>query len=75
MGGYCNPAVDALSARVLVDNDPATRLKLIEQFYKITTDEITYVPLHQQGLAWSVSSEVELAQHADNQLMLYYVKK
>ena len=75
LGGYCNPAVDALSARVLVENDPATRLDLIEQAYKITTDEIAYVPMHQQGLAWGVSSKIELVQRADNQLMLYYVKK
>ena len=75
LGGYCNPAVDALSAKVLVENDPAARLDLIEQAYKITTDEIAYIPLHQQGLAWGVSSKVEVAQRADNQLMLYYVKK
>jgi len=75
MGGYCNEEVDKLSAQILEESDPAKRLELITDAYKITTEEVAHVPLHQQGLAWGVASTVELEQRADNELMLYYVNK
>ncbi len=75
LGGYCNEKVDALSAQILSENDPAKRLGMITDAYKMTTDEVAYIPLHQQGLAWGVSSSTELVQRADNQLMLYHVNK
>ena len=73
LGGYCNEEVDALTAKILSENDPAKRLQMITDAYKITTDEVAYIPLHQQGLAWGVSSKTDLVQRADNQLMLYHV--
>ena len=75
LGGYCSEEVDALTASALSENDPAKRLGMITDAYKITTDEVAYIPLHQQGLAWGVSSSTDVVQRADNQLMLYYVNK
>lgn len=75
LGGYCNPKVDMLAGQILVENDPAKRTGLIADAYKMTTDEVAYIPLHQQGLAWGVSTKTKVAQRADNQLMLYYVNK
>ena len=73
LGGYCNPKVDALTAQVLGENDANKRDELIRQAYKLTTDDVAYIPLHQQGLAWGKSDKVDLKQRADNQFMLYYV--
>ncbi|MFV2093397.1 MAG: ABC transporter substrate-binding protein, partial [Hyphomicrobiales bacterium] len=73
LGGYCNPKVDALTAQVLGENDAKKRDLLIRDAYRITTDEVAYIPLHQQGLAWGKSDKVDLKQRADNQFMLYYV--
>ncbi|MEM6847952.1 MAG: ABC transporter substrate-binding protein [Pseudomonadota bacterium] len=75
LGGYCNPDVDALAAKVLVENDPDTRSDLIKQAYTITTDEVAHIPLHQQGLAWGKASDIDVVQRADNVLMLYTVNK
>lgn len=75
LGGFCNEKVDALSKQVLSENDPAKRTDMITQAYKMTTDDVNYIPLHQQGLAWGVSSSTEVVQRADNELMLYYVNK
>lgn len=75
LGGYCNPEVDALSAKILTENDPAVRDDLIAQAFKMTTDEVSHIPLHQQGLAWGVSNDVELKQRADNVFSLRYVTK
>lgn len=73
LGGYCNENVDKLTAEILVENDPDKRLDLITQAYKLTVGELAYIPLHQQGLAWGVSNDVDLVQRADNVLMLYHV--
>ena len=75
LGGYCNPKVDELAKKVLVENDPAKRDDLIKQAFDITTSEVAYIPLHQQGLAWGVSNKVKLKQRADNQFMMFYVMK
>ncbi|MDJ0613062.1 MAG: ABC transporter substrate-binding protein [Rhizobiaceae bacterium] len=75
LGGYCNPKVDELSAKILSENDAATRLDMITQAYKMTTDEVAYIPLHQQGLAWGISNNVDLVQRADNEFMMYYANK
>ncbi|MEL7428776.1 MAG: ABC transporter substrate-binding protein [Pseudomonadota bacterium] len=76
LGGYCNPKVDELTTKILSENDAEKRLAMITEAYKITTDEVAYIPLHQQGLAWGVNSaSTEVVQRADNQLMLYYVTK
>jgi len=75
LGGYCNKEVDALAAKVLEENDPVKRLDLITQAYRITDDEVSHIPLHQQGLAWGVSEDVDVAQRADNVLMFYHVNK
>ena len=75
LGGYCNEDVDALTAQILVENDPDKRLDLITQAYQITTAESAYIPLHQQGLAWGVADGFDVVQRADNVLMLYHVNK
>ncbi len=75
LGGYCNPKVDELTKQIQVENDPAKRDDLIAQAFKITTDEVAYIPLHQQGLAWGVSNKVKLAQRADNSFMMFHVTK
>ena len=75
LGGYCNERVDELTDMVLGENDANKRDAMIAEAYKIVNDEWGYIPLHQQGLAWGVSSKVELKQRADNELMFYYVNK
>jgi peptide/nickel transport system substrate-binding protein len=73
VGGYCNPAVDALARRILVENDPVARDGLIREAWRITTDDVAFIPLHQQALSWGVSRRVEMAQRPDNLIMLYHV--
>ena len=75
IGGYCNPEVDALAKEILVENDAAKRLDLVTQAYRIVTDEVGYLPLHQQGLAWGVSNDVSVAQRADNVLRFEHITK
>jgi peptide/nickel transport system substrate-binding protein len=74
-GGYCNAKVDDLTARVLVESDPAKRDAMILEAFKILHEDVGYIPLHQQALAWGVAKNVELTQRADNQPLFYWVQK
>ncbi|MCF3934176.1 ABC transporter substrate-binding protein [Acuticoccus sp. M5D2P5] len=75
LGGYCNEEVDALAAKILVENDIDTRDAMIAEVYTILNEEVSHIPLHQQGLAWGKSSDIEVLQRADNALLLSTVKK
>ena len=67
LGRYCNEDVDALTAKVLVETDHGKRGEMINQAWKHTLEDIAYVPLHQQAVAWGVSDRVEVKQRADNE--------
>ncbi|MBC8257976.1 MAG: ABC transporter substrate-binding protein [SAR324 cluster bacterium] len=71
--GYSNARVDELTDKILVTTDAAKRDEMIREAYQITVDEHAYLPLHQQGLAWSKKDSVSLKQRADNQFMIYHV--
>jgi len=75
LGGYCNKRVDELTGLVLKENDPKERDAMIAEAFKIAHDEVGYVPLHQQGLAWGVQDKVTVVQRADNVFMMYHAKK
>lgn len=75
LGGYCNKDVDALTDKILVENDAAKRNAMIKQAFEIATKDFGYIPLHQQALAWGVSNKVKLTQRADNSVKLYWATK
>ncbi|MEM0908755.1 MAG: ABC transporter substrate-binding protein [Pseudomonadota bacterium] len=75
LGGYCNPKVNELTDKILSENDPKARDAMIAEAYTMMNDDVSHVPLHQQGLAWGKASDVNLVQRADNQFMFYHVKK
>ena len=74
-GGYCNPKVDELSVKILTETDLNKRDDMIVQAYRIMTDEVSHIPLHQQALAWGVSKKVEIVQRPDNQILFYWATK
>lgn len=73
LGGYCNPGVDKLTARILSETDKSERDALIRKAWSMTIDDLAYIPLHQQALAWGVRNDVTLAQRADNQFAWRHV--
>lgn len=74
-GGYCNPKVDELGAKIMVETDPAKRDQMILEGFKIVNDETGFIPLHQQSLAWGVSKKVEMVQRPDDQILFYWTTK
>ena len=73
IGGYCNPAVDTLNAKILSETNQTKRDAMIEQAWAMTIEDIAYVPLHQQALAWGVNNKVDLKQRPDNQFKWRHV--
>ncbi|WP_373236304.1 ABC transporter substrate-binding protein [Cohaesibacter celericrescens] len=64
--GYCNPEIDRLANEILVTTDTSARNDLINKAWKITTDDVAYIPLHQSWGAWGVRDNVALKVRADN---------
>ena len=73
LGGYSNPAIDALTDKILSETNIAKRDKMIKKAYTLLNQDVGYIPLHQQSLAWGKKDNIDLVQRADNQFMLFYV--
>jgi peptide/nickel transport system substrate-binding protein len=73
IGGYCNPEVDKLTTKINSETDQAKRDAMIEQAWTMTIEDVAYVPLHQQALAWGVNNKIQLKQRPDNQFKWRHV--
>ena len=76
VGGYCNPKVDALARKALEEPDEEKRDDIFAEAWRMSlTDDVAYVPLHQQALAWGVSKTTHVVQRPDNYYIFSWVKK
>ncbi|MDQ1259190.1 MAG: peptide/nickel transport system substrate-binding protein [Pseudomonadota bacterium] len=66
LGAYCNPKVDELTLKIQSETDKGKRNSMIREAFDLHAADVGHLPLHQQGLAWGVSSKVKLVQLADN---------
>ncbi len=73
LGGYSNPEIDSLTDKILSETDIVKRDNMIKKAYDILNQEVGYIPLHQQSLAWGKKDSIDLVQRADNQFMLFHV--
>lgn len=71
-GGYSSPELDALTAKVAMELDPAKRSAMMTQALKIAKDDVAMIPLHQQPLAWAIRDGVSIPITADNKPRLWY---
>ncbi len=74
-GGYCNPRIDQLTAKILVESDQAQRDAMIAEAFRLLHEDVGMIPLHQQSLAWGVAKGVSVVQRADGHLRFEWVKK
>ncbi len=74
-GRWTNPEVEKLTDMIAVEVDEAKRNQLIREAFKIHQDEVGHIPLHQQALAWGVSSKTvgKVWQRPFNDVDLRYV--
>ncbi len=73
LGRYCNPKVDELTSKILVETDAAKRGAMIKEAWGMTLEDVAYIPLHQQAVAWGVSDKAKVMQRADNQFAWRHV--
>ncbi|OYT98800.1 MAG: ABC transporter substrate-binding protein [Burkholderiales bacterium PBB1] len=73
LGGYSNARVDALTAAVQSETDPARRNALIREALELHAKDIGHIPLHQQALAWGMKKNIELVQPPDNMMPFEWV--
>ena len=73
LGAYCNPKLDELTLRVQSETDKGKRDAMIMEAFKLHSDDVGHLPLHQQALAWGVGSNVQTVQRADNVMSFRYM--
>jgi peptide/nickel transport system substrate-binding protein len=74
LGGYSNPALDALIVRIEVESDRGVRLALLSQALALVKDDFAYIPLHRQNVVWATRAGITLVQRADGSFPLRYVR-
>ncbi len=73
-GRYCNPKVDALIDQIGQETDLTKRNALLKQAWTTTIDDVAYIPLHQQMIAWGVRDTIaKMEAHAGNEFLWYHV--
>ena len=73
LGAYCNPKLDELTKKILVETDKPKRDAMIKEAFEVHTADVGHLPLHQQALAWGVSKKVKLVQMADNYMPFKWI--
>ena len=74
-GGYCDPKVDELARNALLEPDEEKRDDIFAEAWRLSLfDDVGYIPLHQQPLAWGVSKTTHVIQPANNSYVFRWVK-
>jgi len=72
-GAYSNLRLDDLTGKIQTETDDKLRNDYIREAFKIVQDDVAYIPLHQQALAWGCSNRVSLAQLPHNHMYFKWV--
>ena len=73
-GGYCDPKVDELARKALQEPDEEKRDDIFAEAWRLSLfDDVGYIPLHQQPLAWGVSKTTHVIQPPNNFYVFQWV--
>jgi len=73
LGSYSNKRIDALGPQIASELDEGKRNAMVAEAFRLHSDDIGHLPLHQQALAWAMRRNVTLVQLADNNNWLKWV--
>jgi peptide/nickel transport system substrate-binding protein len=73
LGSYSNAKLDELTLKIQSETDQTKRNAMIAEAFKLHSDDIGHIPLHQQALAWAMKKNVSLVQLADNFMPYKYI--
>ncbi len=74
-GDYSNPRIDEILFAVRSELNQQKRQDLLDESAMIIRDDVAYVPLYVQPIAWGVRDGVEVKIRPDNYLQLKWVNK
>lgn len=74
-GGYSNQRIDDLLLNIRRELEQEKRQVLLDEAATIVRDDVAYIPLYVQPIAWGVRDGVEVRIRPDNYLQLKWVKK
>ena len=57
--------IDELAHAAAVELDETKRVNLLKEAFKLAHDQVLYLPLHQQPVAWAMSDKLDMPQFAD----------
>ena len=72
-GGYSNARIDELLPLIQKELDAQVRQNMLDEVAAILQDEVAYVPMYTEPLAWAARDGIDLVQRPDNFLMLRWV--
>jgi peptide/nickel transport system substrate-binding protein len=73
LGAYSNARFDELTLKIQSETDEKKRNEMIREAFKIHTDDVGHIPLHQQALAWGFGNQVTLTQLPDNRMFFKWI--
>jgi peptide/nickel transport system substrate-binding protein len=73
-GRYAPPRLATLTKGIAVEMDPTKRQAMISEALQFVRDDVGYVPLHDQTVAWAVRDGVEVSAAPDNNVRPFLVK-
>lgn len=65
-GGYSNARMDELIEAIATETDFDKRDAMIAEAWQISVDDVVYLPLHHQVIAWAMSDNVSVPIAGDN---------
>jgi peptide/nickel transport system substrate-binding protein len=74
IGGWSNPAFDALIPRIDAEGDPAARRALMIEAHKLHNAEMGHVPLYHMMIPWAHRQGVAIRHRADNQFQVREIR-
>lgn len=72
--GFSDARIDDLTRRAAVELDEGKRRALLTEALKITHDDVVYLPLHQQPVAWGARANVDVVNFPDEYVRLWFAK-
>jgi peptide/nickel transport system substrate-binding protein len=72
--GLSNPRIDELTRAAATEMTEDRRRALMTEALRVVRDEVLYLPLHQQPVAYAARSNVEVINHPDEFVRLWYAR-
>nr|MBC8240876.1 ABC transporter substrate-binding protein [Alphaproteobacteria bacterium] len=73
LSNHSDARIDELNPMIQSESDKTKRDAMIAEAFKLVHDNVYFIPLHQQALAWGKRDNVSLTQRGDNVFRFRYV--